>query len=580
MADVDLPVWTIPPNWSTPVTERLEWLTDVMQSRSLAEQRRALRLTPRRYFEFVINPVDSVRSLFDQWMHRISDERMLLPLWHDRGKLTEAALATDTRIELDTRWMEFEEGGTAVLYGGPFRYEPVAIVSVDDTGIDLDTALINDWPEGTAVFPSRRAIMDIDASLSNLTSRVGESSLTFTVDSANPYTTGIEPLPLVDGTPLVTIEPNRMDALEQTYGRVMGEFDSETGRIRRYDENLRSFQTQFYNWRAVGREQHHRLRQTLYRLKGRQKAVWLPSFNRDIVLADDLTIGEGSVDIQKIGYHILGGPIDGRDRVLIRDNTGANRVIKFDGSADVSEDVERLSLDANSTFNASAGGHGSFLSMVRMDQDVVEITHHTDSEGVSEATAAFRSFSPARAVPSILSNPIPIAAMGNEPCGTMTEVPCPLFFAEFDGWDYEFSREVIFTQRRAISGLYAKRPEEYPGIGQGGAYGSDFSEKFGWDTGLISWDARRFNMTYHLAPSDVWDYSYMGNWRITSDMGLVNMPGKRGHKGDQVQTATINIYWRHWSQPFPGKLVATKVTKENRTWSFDVPVDIDWRDFR
>lgn len=582
MADIDLPVWSIPPNWSTPVTERLEWLTNVMASRSLAEQRRAIRLTPRRYFEFKINPVDAVRSLFDQWMHRISDERMLLPLWHDRGKLSDNAFALDTRLELDTRWMEFVAGGTALIYRGPFNYEPVTIEAVDDDGIDLAEPLAGDWPKGATVYPCRRAVMDVDTSLSNLTSRAGESTLSFMVDTDNPFDEGDEALPLLDGLPLVTLEPNRMGRLEQQYGRLMGELDLQIGRTRRYDENSRSFQTQFYNWRAVGREQHHALRQTLYRLSGRQKAVWMPSFNRDVVLAADLTTGQGAIDIEKIGYHILGGPIDGRDRLLIRDNSGANRTVRVVGSSDVSSSVERLALSSNAAFSASAGRHGSFLSAVRLDQDAVEITHHTDSLGVCEVSAAFKSFANNRVAPSILVPAVPVAAMSNSTCGTPSDDACPLFFAEYDGWDYEFSRQIVFSLRRAVSGLYVRLPLEFGGrrgriSNGGGAIGSDFHDLFSKDTGLVAWDARRFNMTNHLAPADVWERSYMGEWGVTCDMGLVNVWGT---PKDQIQTATIRIYWRHWTQPFPGNLVAEKVTTSNKTHSFYPQVDIDWRDYR
>ena len=41
------------PNWSHGITETLEWKTNVHQSQTGAEQRVAMRLTPRRTFEFL-----------------------------------------------------------------------------------------------------------------------------------------------------------------------------------------------------------------------------------------------------------------------------------------------------------------------------------------------------------------------------------------------------------------------------------------------------------------------------------------------------------------------------------------------
>jgi hypothetical protein len=586
MADIDLPVWSIPPNWSTPVTERLEWLTDVLQSRSLAEQRRAVRLTPRRFFEFVINPVDAVRSLFDQWMHRISDEPCLLPLWHDHGRLTDTALTAATRLDLDTRWMDFVDGGLALLYYNPFKYEAVEIAAIDDTGLDLAAGLAGDWPEGTSIYPLRRALADTDLTLASLTSRVGESTVSFMVDGDNAYDDGAESLTTHDGYPLVTLEPNRMDPLEQQFGRVLDELDLQLGRVRRYDENTRSYQTQFYNWKAQGRQQHHELRQTLYRLNGRQKGVWMPSFNRDIVLAADLDVGAGSIDIEKIGYHLLGGVIAGRDRVLLRDNTGTNRVLKFDGSADVSTTVEQLSLDANATFEADTGKFGSFLSLVRLDQDTVEIVHHTDSAGVCEVSAAFKSFSPARVAPSILLAAEPAAVESSASCGTASDDACPIYFAEFDGWDLEFFLKITYLKRVGVQGFYLHRPVEFGGAlgggsGYGGALGSDWSTTaFPTAEPGIAWTGRRVNAAAaNGRATGVNTESLVGTWHATIDIGIVNF----FREPPPLNVINLYLYVRAWNQPFGGSetLVWSKENiMSNNDYNVDVPITFDWRDFR
>ena len=578
MADTDLPVWSIPPNWSTPVVERLEFLTNVLASRSGAEQRRSVRLTPRRFFEFTINPVDRVRAMFDQWMHRLSDEKFLLPIWHDRGKLTAAAAAASSRLDLDTRWLECVDAGLALLFRDAFTYEIVEIMAVDDAGLDLTVPLVGDWPLASTVYPLKRSWLDPETKLSNLTSRVGDSTLAFMLDTDNPLDSGVEPLALHEGYPVVTLEPNRLDALEQQYTRVMDELDNQTGRVRRYDENVRSFQTQFYNWQAKGRQAHHSLRQALYRLNGRQKAIWMPSFNRDVVLASALPLGQGFMEIEKIGYHLLGGPVAGRDLVMLKDNAGTPRLVKVNGSSDVSAGVERLDLTAASTFAAAEGAHGSFVEFVRMDQDVVEIVHHTDSNGACEAAAAFRSVSPARIPPALLMVDAPEAIMSDSYCGPSTGVPCPIFITTFDGWDYEISALRSFTKKKALQNFYIHRPIEFGGAAgggnaYGGALGSDFAI-FGQqgNTPLSRWDARRV-----LIKESQRAYSMVGDWRATMDQGIVN---RYGTPRSQLNYMTINLYARHWSEPWPGRLVYTKVTSSSATRTVKAPQIIDWRDFR
>lgn len=582
MADLDLPVWSIPPNWSTPVTERLAWLTDVMTSRSLAEQRRAVRLTPRRYFDFKINPIGRVRSFFDQWMHRISDEACLLPLWHDKGKLTALAESGDERIALDTRWMEFYEGGIVLLYRDAFTFEAVEIAGIDDTGIDLAAGLDSDWVKGSTVYPVRRALLDVNTRTLNKTATVGDASLGFMVDQANDYDPGAEVLVTYDGYPIVSLEPNRLDDLELQYNRIMEELDNSTGRVRRYDENLRGYQTQFYNWTARGRQQHHELRQTLYRLRGRQKGVWMPSFNQDVVLSANLAPGQGSMDIEKIGYGALGGVIEGRDRVRLKDSNGTYRVVQIDAvNAAPSTDEERLSLAVNSVFTANAGTYASFLELVRMDQDDVEIVHHTDSMGVCEASAAFRSFSRLGAPPAIVYLPQPTVEMSDEACGDGALAPCYTPIQHYDGWDYEISaRQTWDIWAGGVGDLYIFNPPGGSGgSALGGIYGSDYMTLFGPgtpnNTGNQVWSARRVNMGDPENPASL---EGVGNWNAYLDIGINNYFGT---PPESLNHANIYVYMRHWTEPFPGHLVGSL---ENYTGNGDFIVDIDqtidWREYR
>ncbi len=57
--------WVWPVDWSSPVTERLAWSTDIRCSNSGAEQRRALRIAPRRSFEVSIIAEGDERAYID-----------------------------------------------------------------------------------------------------------------------------------------------------------------------------------------------------------------------------------------------------------------------------------------------------------------------------------------------------------------------------------------------------------------------------------------------------------------------------------------------------------------------------------
>jgi len=80
--------------------------------------------------------------------------------------------------------------------------------------------------------------------------------------------------------------------------------------------------------------------------------------------------------------------------------------------------LERLIL-ATPLANAYAPGQlVSFMDVARLDQDTIEIQHHTDSDGVCEISGAFRTFRDGRDPSGTIDHPIPTAEMSLTPCGT------------------------------------------------------------------------------------------------------------------------------------------------------------------
>lgn len=461
MADIDLPVFSFVPNWRNGVVEFLEFLTDVLRSKiSGHEQRRSIRITPRRMFEATFNPLHEERAFMDLWLHRFGAQEALLPLWHDQARLDSAADSSTLRLDFDNTYREFETGGLALVRSGTFDFEVVEIADQDDEGLDLSAGLTRSWPLGTTVFPLRPAeIEDSQGTLGAITSVVGQSSLRFRLTRSNPYPLGDEVLPLYEGYPVVSLEPNRADDLEVRYEQLFEEADFDIGLTYRRNETDRSFPAQFYNWQARNRQQRHELRQALYRMNGRQKAVWMPSFNADITLAGNVSPSSTSMDIKKIGYNLFGGPVSGRDHILLKDNSGTNRVVQVagTGSPPDPDTQERLSLIGSAGFSASEGRVGSFLDLVRMDQDVVEITHHTDS--VCEAAAAFKSFTNGRDPGGTLVLPYAVAAKSVQSCGLPAEAEkSPCMGPVFQGWYAKLRVSWINPSTASPGNGYRARP--------------------------------------------------------------------------------------------------------------------------
>jgi hypothetical protein len=441
VADDALPVWTIKPNWSEGIVERLSWLTDVIASTFGPEQRRALRLSPRREFEMKFNPVDQARSYFDLFLHRLGSQEFMVPLFHDTGRMTAGIAGGAVTIPLDTTYREFVVGGLAVIIGDdPFTFDKVTVSGIADDHLTVTAGGVTQaWPKGSKVYPLRRARLSDESQVSALTSRVGDGTLQFQLNQANDLLDEGAWDTLYADYPIILDPPNRRENLDLTFNRNSIVLDNDQGLRTLNDDTAsgatkaRAFTVQVDQRMMQGRAAHWAFRQMLYRLRGRQGTVWLPTFNRDIQLSQPALATDARLDVKKIGYAYTGGAVDGRQHVLLPGGLGA-KVIGTGAPLSVKE--ERLTLAAPLGAALPAGTFGSFMDTCRLAADDIEIKHHTDTDGVAECNLGFRSFRDPRTAPAIISYPIPETAQGVTPCGAPAEGEGDCVNSE-SGWWFE-----------------------------------------------------------------------------------------------------------------------------------------------
>jgi hypothetical protein len=464
--DVDLPVWTIRPNWAGGVLERLEWLTDVQASDTGVEQRLALRLSPRRSFEITVNPTRADRTYLDLVLHRLGSARWLFPLWHDQAALgSNIGIGIDT-LPIDNTFREFRPGDYAILYHNTFTWEVVSIADMTANSLELVGGVERAWPRGTKVYPLRIARIQTDTSLSALTSRVGQSVLLFQLEGANEFPEMMgDAMATYNGSPLLTMAPNRIQEITTAHTRLFDESDGQTGIVERVDTAGRAFAVQSHNWQVHGREAQMAFRSFLYTLRGRQRKVWLPTFNEDVVVAEHALAGAVRFDIDNIGmaYVGAGSPIPGRARVW----SGTEVALIAAISASPGTDNERLATVSPLQGDYAPGDAWSFLQAARLDQDSIELHHNADSDGVLECAAGFHTFADDRDPSGTNFVPPPLAGVNDTVCGAPLGLnPC---FPIFPGW---YTRYFIISDepcKDVAGGRYMTGPDfdlsngAYPG---------------------------------------------------------------------------------------------------------------------
>lgn len=587
MAIPDLPVFSFRVNWKEPLDETVSFLTDVLRSLEGCEQRRKLRLTPRRSFDADFLLTGRERTFWDLFMNDLGDSDVLCPLYWDMATLSVGLTAgSSDRIDFDTtrRDWAYQEGGAAIIINkSALDYEVVEIASVDANGVDLVDPVTNPWPRGAQIIPLRRAKVDSTGEFNTPTAAVATISARLILKEENPWVPLADDSTIYGGLPVFSEEPNWSNGLAMDLSREIVTLDNDVGLTYESFPLNRIAVGQQHRWFLPGKDRLAEFRDLVYRHSGRAGSFWLPTFKADFKLKVAAGSSANEITVENVGYGLTGGPKSGREYISIRHATGTiyRRIVSVSPGPTSATEILELDLPVGLALSPGQVRKISFMDTARFDTDEFTITHYGGIDAHHESTASFRTFRNTRVPPAILIGATPVGVVSSALCGEQTEDACPLFFPEFDGWDYEFSLKAVYAPTRSgVSNFYIHRPVEFGGkTGGGNAYGgrigSDWDELFASSPG-IKWAARRVRVDHHLAPPDIWDQSYTGTWHATVGVGIVNFFGEK-----PVNYVSYYFYWRHWTMPFPGVLAATVINKtSNGDVTKPIYVDVDWRDFR
>lgn len=383
-------IWAFLPDWDDGIVERLEWNTEVLASQSMVEQRRAMRIAPRKTFSFQMYVEDAERQFLDLALFDWSSRVWGIPIWPEIQLLTSAVGLGAYRINCQTQYLDFYEGGLAILHNGTaFGSEGVAIAAVDATGIDLQGPTQNAWPAGTRLYPARTAQLLNEPELTRLTDKAIASDITFLVAEASDWAE-VLPATMYRGFPVLETRPDETEDLTSTQARLLSTLASDSALPLITDVAGVAMPLRSWRWLGEGRQERASFRSLLYGLRGQQVPVWIPTH------ADDLTvvasIGGTTVDVAYCGYTRFGKLRVGRRDIRIELFSGTVYHRRITGCQELSATVERLQIDSvlGATVTPAQIQRVSWMTLSRLSSDRVEIEHFHDSEGIAECALTFR----------------------------------------------------------------------------------------------------------------------------------------------------------------------------------------------
>ena len=235
-------------DWSKPITETLQWLTDILQSQTGYEQRRSLRLSPRIQFDIELLLYDAERQFFDLAMIGWGAKTFALPVWNQQQWLKTTHAVNGMVVYCDTTHRNFRANRLAILRGQTaFDNETVEIESVLADRLILKRPLQKNWAKGTCLSPAVTAQLSGQPNLIKRTDRMMRTSISLAVTEAVDHAEQM-PSVLYRGYPILEHVPNEQNDLTHSYERLLSQLDNKTGLALQKDHAQETFGLYQYDW--------------------------------------------------------------------------------------------------------------------------------------------------------------------------------------------------------------------------------------------------------------------------------------------------------------------------------------------
>ncbi|ATS92276.1 hypothetical protein DLP05_021 [Stenotrophomonas phage vB_SmaS_DLP_5] len=382
--------WTARPNWAESVTVRMEWLTDVLQSRFSFEQRRKLRYGPRKNYEFSVLMDNIERRRVESNVSGWGVRPYVAPMW-EFGQPIQAVPSGSTFIPCQTEGRPMYPGSMVMLLRDSKTFEILEIATLVDNGIVCTSQVTNNWPNGAKLYPATTMIMEEGMRAA----RVGQQGMYATIRMRSTVSTDLYNVPtwapkMYLGRPVMEVPPEESEEPTMLFERVYDMLPSETGIDLIEDVANLTIMTQSHRWALGTQKEFMEFYSLMYYLSGKLKTIWLPSFRSDFTVVADIVSNQSYIDVDMTGYVEMTNEAEGRKniRIQFRDGTVLYRAI--DSAVVLDDETERLFfLDSiPKAYTVNDVQMVSFMMLARQNSDAIEMTW--SHESLMEAETTFK----------------------------------------------------------------------------------------------------------------------------------------------------------------------------------------------
>jgi hypothetical protein len=373
-----------------PVQETLEFVTDIMRSADGHEQRVSVRSNPRQIIDYrFLIPEGDERRRMETFLYKWHSQVFGIPVWFESQRLTAAATSGDTVLSLPTEYSDFRIGGLLIVWSDYLTFDALEISAVTSTTITLTSGITRDYPSRTKVMPLRTALTKQEISGDKFAVNLSSIAIKFYVsdneeDIASAAAFGTHNSKVMFNDPNWIPRETNTDTLK----RLLHKMDNNVGSPIQFTDWVNSHMVTSKGFFCRNPQALWEMRQVLHHLNGRQKSFYLPTFYFDLVVNQELVLGNTIMDIDLMGYVDF---IDGNEpnkSLYVELNDGTILTRQVTSSVVLDSTTERLTLDDTWPYDIAVSEikRVSFLRLGRFANDTFAINHNNSGQATLKAT--------------------------------------------------------------------------------------------------------------------------------------------------------------------------------------------------
>jgi hypothetical protein len=374
-------LWSIRPDWSNGITERLEWLTDVLTANNGNEQRVRLRRNARRTLEMAWLAQGQRAMIADTLLTGWGSRKYYVPVWMERDRAAAPIPSGATSLTVtDAALKDYAVGGYVVLWADETQAEAIKIAAISGNTLTLDTPVSKSYPAGTSICPAMFGRIDGDVQVRHVRSDALAGVVRF-LDEMAKDRQAAEIGPVWQGYAVLDSRPDYSEDQVSTWSRTLEVLDNLTGIMMADDTTGFPVIRRTYAWLLDGRQAIDLFKKWAAARAGRLNSLWLPSFMDDLDIVHDIQPSDTAITVRS-GLNARYG-VGMPNRTAIRIETTSGQVFHrlVTGISEIGTGTEQIAMDSSLGVLVPVSNirRAMWMSLARLESDAVEIHYETDS---------------------------------------------------------------------------------------------------------------------------------------------------------------------------------------------------------